>query len=147
MSLKNEKAGTIYSIPGVRMPHLVIGNGCIEGIGKEAGNLKGKRAIIITDRNIVKLGLIEKAKKALEGEYIGVDLFEDVEYEPDISTVEKAIGIIQEKSYDTVIGFGGGSALDAAKVIACLAKNEGEVRDYLGANKIPKRKTSGFPKA
>jgi alcohol dehydrogenase len=53
--------------------------------------------------------------------------------------VEKAIKIVREKSYDTVIGFGGGSALDAAKVIACLVKNEGEVRDYLGANKIPKR--------
>jgi alcohol dehydrogenase class IV len=139
MSLKNEKAGAIYWIPGVRMPRLVIGNGCIEGIGKEVSNLKGKKAIIISDRNIVKLGLVEKAKKAIEKENLGVDLFEDVEYEPDIATVEKAIKIVREKSYDIVIGFGGGSALDAAKVIACLAKNEGEVRDYLGVNKIPKR--------
>ena len=137
--MEKEKTNTIYSIPGVRMPRLVIGNGCIEGIGKEVANLKGKKAIIITDRNIVKLGLIEKAEKALEKENIGVDLFEDVEYEPDIATVEKAIKIVRENSYDTLIGFGGGSALDAAKVIACLAKNEGVVRDYLGANKIPKR--------
>ncbi|MFH1481376.1 MAG: iron-containing alcohol dehydrogenase, partial [Pseudomonadota bacterium] len=38
-----------------------------------------------------------------------------------------------------VIGFGGGSALDAAKVIACLAKSEGSVRDYIGKGKIQKR--------
>jgi alcohol dehydrogenase len=139
MSLENEKASTIHSIPGVRMPHLLLGNDCLEKIGKEVASLKGKKAIIITDRNIVKLGLIEKAKKALERENIDVDFFEEVEYEPDIATVEKAIKIVREKSYDTVIGFGGGSALDAAKVIACLARNEGEVRAYLGANKIPKR--------
>lgn len=139
MSKENGKSSTIYSIPGVRMPHLVIGNNCIERIGKEVENLKGEKAILITDRNIVKLGLLEKAKKALERENLGVDLFEEVEFEPDIATVEKAIKIVKEKSYDTVIGFGGGSALDAAKVIACLAKNEGEVRDYMGTNKIPKR--------
>jgi alcohol dehydrogenase len=139
MSIENEKASTIYSVPGVRMPRLMIGNDCIKEIGKEVKNLKGQKTIIITDRNIVKLGLVEKARKALEIENIGVDLFEDVEFEPDIKTIEEAIRIVRGRSYDTVIGFGGGSALDAAKVIACLAKNEGGVRDYIGTNKISKR--------
>ena len=139
MSTKDAKASTIFSIPGVRMPLFVIGNDCLQDIGKKVKDLRGEKAIISTDRNIVKLGLIEKAIKALEREGIGVDLFEEVAYEPNIETVEKAIKIVREKSHDTVIGFGGGSALDAAKVIACLAMNEGSVRDYIGANKIPKR--------
>ncbi len=139
MGTEGEKASIIYSVPGVRMPLLVIGNNCIQEIGKKVKDVKGKKAIIITDRNIVKLGLIEKAQKALERENIGVDLFEEVEFEPNIETVEQAIKIVRDKSYDTVIGFGGGSALDAAKVIACLSMNEGNVRDYIGAHKIPKR--------
>jgi alcohol dehydrogenase class IV len=93
MSIENEKASTIYSVPGVRMPRLMIGNDCIKEIGKEVKNLKGQKTIIITDRNIVKLGLVEKARKALEIENIGVDLFEDVEFEPDIKTIEEAIRI------------------------------------------------------
>jgi len=139
MSSEDTKASTVYSIPGVRMPLLVIGNGCVQEIGKRIKDGKGKKTVVITDRNIVKLGLLEKAIKALERENIGVDLFEEVEFEPNIETVEKAIQIVREKSYDSVIGFGGGSALDAAKVIACLARNEGNVRDYMGVNKIPKR--------
>jgi alcohol dehydrogenase class IV len=93
MSIENEKASTIYSVPGVRMPRLMIGNDCIKEIGKEVKNLKWQKTIIITDRNIVKLGLVEKARKALEIENIGVDLFEDVEFEPDIKTIEEAIRI------------------------------------------------------
>jgi len=139
MSAENARPGAIYSIPGMRMPLFIIGNGCLQDIGKKVKNLKGKKVIIITDRNIVKLGLVEKAIKEVEKEGMGVDLFEEVEYEPDIETVEKAIKITRDKAYDTVIGFGGGSALDAAKVVACLAMNGGSVRDYIGANQIPRR--------
>ncbi len=139
MTTNDEKVALTYSIPGLRMPPFVIGNDCLKEIGKKVKGLKGQKTFIVTDRHIVKLGLMEKAKKALEDERISLDLFEEVESEPNVATVEKAIKIVRQKSYDTVIGFGGGSALDAAKVIACLSRNAGEVRDYIGANKIPQR--------
>ena len=139
MSREVGTAGTVYSIPGLRMPFLVIGNGCVQEVGKRIENLNGKKALVVTDRNIVKLGLLEDAMQALRREGVDVDLFEEVEFEPDIETVEKAVGVARKGSCDSVIGFGGGSALDAAKVVACLARNDGGVRDYLGANKISKR--------
>ncbi len=139
MIREEPRTAIIHSVPGLRMPLLVIGNGCVQEIGKRIKEAKGKKAIVITDRNIVKLGLLDSAIKALEKENIEVSLFEEVEFEPDIKTVEKAIRLVRKESYDSVIGFGGGSALDAAKVIACLSQNQGSLRDYLGANKIPKR--------
>jgi len=144
MTIENiNRSTTIYTIPRLRMPKLVlIGNDSVKEIGKEVKKLRGEKVIIITDRNIVKLGLIEKAKQLLERENIDVDFFEDVEFEPTIEVVEKAINIVKENHYDVVIGFGGGSVLDAAKIVACLAKNEGGVRDYIGKDKIPK---SGLP--
>jgi len=66
-----------------------------------------------------------------------VDLFQEVEFEPTLKVVTDAIRMARGNPYDLVIGFGGGSALDAAKVIACLAKNEGNPEDYIGTNKIP----------
>jgi alcohol dehydrogenase len=139
MSPESEKGSAIYSIPSVRMPKLIVGNDSTKQIGNEAKLLKGKRSLVITDRSLVKLGLAETARKALEREDIGVDLFQEVEFEPTLKVVEEAIRITKGNSYDLVIGLGGGSALDAAKVIASLAKNEGKPGDYMGTNKIPNR--------
>ncbi len=140
MKKESEGKGTIYAIPGLRMPKsMLLGNGSIEEIGKEVKKLGGKRAIIITDRNLVKSGLLEKPKQVLERENIGVHFFEDVEFEPTTSVVEKGRNAVKEKQCDIVIGIGGGSVLDAAKVIACLATNQGGARDYLGKDKFEKR--------
>ncbi len=139
MSSEVEKESAVYSIPGVRMPKLIVGNGSTKEIGTEAKRLNGKKSLVITDRRLVKLGLAETARKALEKENIGVDLFREVEFEPTLKVVEEAIQIARGNSYDVVIGFGGGSALDAAKVIASLAKNDGRPEAYMGTNKIPNR--------
>jgi alcohol dehydrogenase class IV len=125
------------------MPKLILfGNGSVEEIGREAKKLNAKRTIIITDRNLVNMGLVETPKKALEGENINVDIFDEVEFEPTVGVVEKALTLVRGERYDIVTGFGGGSALDAAKVVACLAKNEGGVRDYIGKDKIQRRELS-----
>ena len=137
--METENKSTIHLIPGLRMPRLLIGNDSVEVIGKEVRRLKAEKAIIITDRALVELGLLNKATQALEKEGIHVDLFEEVAYEPTIGVVDKALDIVRKNQYDMVIGFGGGSPLDAAKVIACLVDNEGSVRDYVGKGKIQKR--------
>jgi alcohol dehydrogenase class IV len=130
----------IYAIPSLRMPKSILfGNSSIEEIGREVKKLGGKRAIIITDRNLVKSGLLENPKQVLERENIDVALFEDVEFEPTTSVVEKGRNVVKERQSDIIIGIGGGSVLDATKVIACLAKNEGKVQDYLGKDKFGKR--------
>jgi len=143
MTVGSEKATMLYSIPALKMPKVILlGHDSLQEIGKEAKKLGGTKAIIITDRILVKLGLVEKGKESLEKEKIQVDLFEGIEYEPTIGIIEKALAIVRKNRYDFVVGFGGGSALDAAKIISCLAKNEGKVIDYIGTNKIQR---AGLP--
>jgi alcohol dehydrogenase class IV len=139
MDMVKKDGGTVYSIQKLRMPSILFGSDTIKEIGKEIQKLHGKKVMVITDKYIVKLGLLNKAIQAMEKEGLEIALFEDVEFEPTIEMVEKALKAIRKNSYDIIIGFGGGSVLDAAKVLACLVTNEGQVRDYVGSNKISKR--------
>lgn len=138
MNMENNQEKHIFRIYALRMPRLIVGNNSIKEIGKEVKMLNADKAIVITDRALVKLGLLEKATQVLKKEGIHVELFEEIENEPTIGVVDKGLNIVRENNYDIVIGFGGGSCLDAAKIIACLVDNEGSVRDYIGKDKIQK---------
>jgi len=110
MTVGSEKATMLYSIPALKMPKVILlGHDSLQEIGKEAKKLGGTKAIIITDRILVKLGLVEKGKESLEKEKIQVDLFEGIEYEPTIGIIEKALAIVRKNRYDFVVGFGGGA--------------------------------------
>lgn len=77
--------------------------------------LKGKSAFIVTDRFMVKLGLIDKALYYLEKAGIKYEIFQDVEPDPSVETVFKGVSEINKHNPDIIIAFGGGSAIDAAK--------------------------------
>ena len=140
MSKKNIDINVINVVPPLRMPRLIIGKGSINMIGEELKKLKMKNALIITDREIKKLGLTKNAARSLEDNNIKIDFFQEVTAEPNISIIEKAISKVKKGNFDIIIGIGGGSVLDTAKVVACVAKSDGNVRDYLGKiKKIEKR--------
>ncbi len=77
--------------------------------------LKGKKAFIVTDKSMVKLGLIDKALYHLEKADIGYDIFSDVEPDPSVETVNRGVSEMNRYHPDIIIAFGGGSAIDAAK--------------------------------
>lgn len=77
--------------------------------------LKGKKAFIVTDNYMVKLGLINKALYHLEKSGISYKIFQDVEPDPSVETVFKGVNEMNGFGPDIIIAFGGGSAIDAAK--------------------------------
>lgn len=80
--------------------------------------LKGKkRAFIVTDRYLFNSGVIYNITKVLEE--IGVDyqIFFDVKPDPTLSTIDEALSMIKTYEPDVIIAFGGGSPIDAAKII------------------------------
>src|SRR4030043_2154534 len=87
--------------------------------------VKGSNAFIVTDKNIVKLGLVKLVTDKLDEKNIKWEIFDEVEPEPSMDTIKKAgvaVGIYQP---DWVIGIGGGSCMDAAKAtILLLARPE-----------------------
>ena len=76
--------------------------------------------MLVTDKCLVELGLVEPVVKSLEAAGIPVTVFDEVEADPSEATVKKAA--LKAKSFrvDGVIGFGGGSPMDVAKLVAVL---------------------------
>ena len=121
----------------VQLPkRVVFGDMVEEKIGAEAKGLGAKKAFVVTDETIKKTGLLDKVEIPLK-EAVEVDIFANVESEPTLEAAEKVAMAARAAGYDLVVGVGGGSVLDMAKVAAAAASNpEQGASDFLGANKI-----------
>ena len=82
--------------------------------------LEGRRALIITDKLIVQLGLVDKVKAHLDSAGIEVHIFDEVEPDPSVQTVRRGAEVALKVEPDWIIGVGGGSPMDAAKAIWVL---------------------------
>lgn len=83
--------------------------------------LKGKkRAFIITDRFLFNKGVVFNITKVLEDINVDYQIFFDINPDPDISTVNEALNIASSYQPDTIIALGGGSPIDAAKLVWLL---------------------------
>jgi len=99
-----------------RNPLIVFGDDALEHLRE----IQGSRALIVTDENLVKLGFVEKVAKELKYAGIEYKVFDQVEPDPSIETVQKGAQAALEYQPDWLIGLGGGSAMDAAKMIWML---------------------------
>ena len=102
--------------------------------------VKGRSLLVMSDPYLFKIGVAEKVAKASGIEK--VSYFSDIEPNPSCQTVDNATKVARENEVDVVIGLGGGSALDASKMVACLVDNEGSIFDYYsgGTREIKDRK-------
>jgi alcohol dehydrogenase class IV len=105
---------------------IVFGPGALNNAGK---NLKvyGRRALVVTGRSASRA---EKLLADLQANDVNPVTFA-VPGEPELATVEQGTKLATAEHCDFVIGFGGGSVLDAAKAIAAMLKNDGELLDYV----------------
>jgi len=125
-----------------KCPYLIFGNNTIERLGVEVKKY-GKKILLVTDKGLIKAGLADKKViPSLDKEDLDVDVFDEVETEPSVGCVGKVSEKVRNKSYDAVIGLGGGSSLDMAKTASFIAKTPGSVTDYMGKDKV---KTKGLP--
>ncbi|MGH1349911.1 MAG: iron-containing alcohol dehydrogenase [Methyloligellaceae bacterium] len=97
-------------------------------------NEGGTRVLIVTDPGIINLGLHREAMASLQSANIAVELFTEVSADPPQTTVLKAVQQAKDQNITAVIGFGGGSSMDVAKLVALLAKSEQNLDDIYGVN-------------
>lgn len=121
---------------------IIFGNGSISTIGDEVKLLNGKKAFIITDPGLAKLGMVDILKNHLKDAGISCACFDQVEADPPYELVEIAHAASKAFDPDVIIGFGGGSAQDIAKAVGILSTNEGPIDRYFGLHLIPK---AGIP--
>lgn len=121
-----------------RLPPMVLaGVGAVEKIGDEVRRLKGARPLLVTDRGLRQAGLADRLLDLLSAGELKAGVFDQVEAEPSFENVERCLAALREGGHDLVIGLGGGSAMDVAKATAMLATNGGDLRDYVGVDKVP----------
>lgn len=115
---------------------LSFGFGAVEGVGEEAKGLGATSVLVVTDGVMVKTGIMQKVVDNLGG--VSSDVFDAVEAEPRIEVAQAVADSVRSKAYDLVIGVGGGSSMDMAKVAAGLASNPGPAKAFVGNNLFTK---------
>ncbi len=131
----------IFSFTGAKK--IVFGNGSLLTLAGHLNEHHAKNPLVVIDKNLAKTGLHEKIASILVSEGIKFTVFDKVEPEPRIELADEGAALCLKNKCDSVIGIGGGSAMDVAKAISVIAANKGAAVDYLGLNKVPK---PGLPK-
>ena len=111
-------------------------------LGALAQQYRATSAIIVTDAGITQLGYVDIAQQSLQEAGIQVVVFDAVIADPPVDVVNDAMNIARDHNCDLVIGLGGGSSIDTAKIVALLPNNFESVNDILdkdvsGFNKLP----------
>lgn len=115
---------------------VLVGPGTSEQLADLSASLGIRRALIVTDPGIIEFGLLEAALKKFEAKSISVKIYSDVIADPPEAVVLDAVKTAQEFGCDGVIGFGGGSSMDVAKLLAVLIKGEQSLADIYGVDSI-----------
>ena len=114
-----------------RPPVIRFGAGQVASLAEWIAGVGARRCFVVASRSnaarIDVLGLTE------------VSVFGDAEPEPDLPNLEAAVAAAKAIDPDVVIGFGGGSAMDLAKLVAVLVTSDKVLRDISGPNRAPAR--------
>ncbi|RDI61851.1 iron-containing alcohol dehydrogenase [Microvirga subterranea] len=109
-------------------PSIIVASGAAVRLGEIAAVRLGARIAFVTDAGLVKAGLVAPALHALAQAGLAVDVFDGVVADPPEHVVLEAVERARAFRADAVIGFGGGSSIDVAKLVALLARS-GETLD------------------
>ena len=120
-------------------PRIVMGSGCVARLPEEVRRLGGASVLLVTDPGVVKAGIAARLTALLADAGLGVEVFDKVEADPRYEIVEDALAALTASGANLVIGLGGGSSLDMAKITAVMASNEGPVGKYFGIDLVPNR--------
>ena len=112
-----------------------FGLGVSGELGRELEALGAKKVLIVTDKGIIKAGLLDRVAKSLEGK-VHYEVFDGVEANPKDRNTEEGAAVARKMGADCVVALGGGSPIDAAKVICILAPLGGRAQDYKGKEKV-----------
>jgi alcohol dehydrogenase class IV len=116
----------------IRPEVIEFGSGTIAAVARFARGKGARRPLVVADAfNAARVDVL-----ALPGE---VTVFGEVKPEPDVPNLEKALSVARASRPDLVVGFGGGSAMDLAKLVAVLCTGDQKLADVVGPDKVAGR--------
>jgi len=111
-----------------------IGLDSLGVLSDEVRSFDPHRLLIVTDPNMERLGYLEKVMRQLP--QVEAEVFSEVRGEPSPGELERLAAHVRREKYDLILGLGGGSVMDSAKVASISATNEGSVEDFIGVDRV-----------
>lgn len=118
---------------------IIFGTGSIDRLPEELGRLGAEKTAVVTDPGIEKSGILADVEERLKAAGLKIEVFKDVEPDPRYEIVEKAADQIRQSGADSIVGIGGGSPLDIAKVASVSVNNDQPVSSFFGIDMVPAR--------
>ncbi|GAB2889903.1 L-threonine dehydrogenase [Microvirgula curvata] len=122
---------TAFFIPSFNL----MGAGCLPQAMDTMKADGFRKALVVTDKGLVKAGLAARVVDLLKQAGIQSVLFDGVQPNPTSTNVNAGLALLKENQCDVVVSLGGGSSHDCAKGIALVAENGGKIQDYEGLDK------------
>lgn len=116
---------------------LVFGRNAVRQLGQVAEWVNATRILIVTDPVLQKAGLLDEVTGPLSYSRVTVHVFPGGEPEPSFRAVDACLAAAHEFQPDAVLGLGGGSNMDLAKITAAVLSHGWYPRDYIGDDRVP----------
>jgi alcohol dehydrogenase class IV len=125
-------AGVVTRLLPIPQPTLLVGPGSSARLGQAVGGFGHRHVLVVTDEVISKLGLARGLTDALAAGGTAFTVFDQVTPDAPIPVIEQGIEAFNRHRCDAIVAFGGGSVMDAAKVIGLAAANGRHPRSLVG---------------
>ncbi len=96
----------------------------------------GQRVLILTDQGVVSAGLLEQSLSGFKDKALAFEVFDGVLADPPVAVIEAALQRAQAFNADFIVGFGGGSSMDVAKLVAVLKGGQQQLADIFGIGMV-----------
>lgn len=117
---------------------LVFGAGAVEELPEAVAQRGANKVLVVTDEGVVGAGIAGRIGALLRDAGIDYGMYDRVEPDPRVEIARECRRAAAEAGCDLLIGVGGGSSMDIAKVAAVMLANEGDILDYVGIGRIPR---------
>lgn len=121
-------------------PSIVFGVDTAKNIGELAMQHLGDRVLLVTDAGLVKAGLVDPTVASMNTAGIEVKIYDQTVADPPEALVLQATQAARDFGTKGVLGLGGGSSLDIAKLVAVLSNSETPIADIYGINQIQSKR-------
>jgi alcohol dehydrogenase class IV len=116
---------------------LIFGRDAVLQTGELVRAFPAKRLFVVTDRKLIEAGVYDRLRAPLAEAGIAVELFAEGQPEPSLHLADECAAEAKAIGPDAVLGLGGGSNMDVAKMVGILLTHGGMAKDHIGDGKIP----------
>jgi 4-hydroxybutyrate dehydrogenase len=109
---------------------IVFGSGAVATVGEHVKRLGAKRALLVADAGVVKVGIAERVRGLLEAAGVATAVFDKVDPNPVEENVAAGVAAYRAHGAECIVAVGGGAPLDAGKLIALKVTHERPLADY-----------------